>query len=385
MLTQFARAPVGATAPAHPRAALLEQRLSRFRAEVQPRVRALAAEHKWIADLAMSFPAVLFALARPRRAATTEATLPLVRSGAPLSVIAQSAGAPLWMRAFPPEAFATPIPALPDSASFRRRIANHLPPSWRDAPRWMEVVGEAFDTADEDTALWFAREAPLKEQRGKGYKRRLINQNRRLVALWAWHSTQIDPARAFITAPWRSEMKWKAARDAASQWLNKLHLPLYLGEGEIADTWLKDDEVDGYAFIALRTRGDVLAEAEAMSHCVAGYGQDLADNYTRLWSVRRNGERVATLALDTGMGPLPQIRELSGPSNAAAPLDMWIAARRWLYQQDGPDADVERFQTKLAAPDDAAWRRLWRPYWLAKRRIPPWMPLNPASSTLYNL
>lgn len=385
MLTQFARAPVSATAPARSNAALLEHRLSKFHAEVQPRVRPLAAEHLWIADLALSFPALLFALARPRHAATADAALRLVKSGAPLATVAQSAGVPLWMRAFPPEAFDTLIPALPDSPSFRRRIVNHLPSNWREAPKWMEIVGEAFDTADEDIALWFAREAPLKEKRAKSYKRRNVNQHRRLVALWAWCSMHVDPAQSFIATPWRSEMQWKAARDAASQWLSALYLPLYLGDRPIADTWLNDGEVDGYEFIALRTRNDVLQEAQAMSHCVAGYGQDLADNYTRLWSVRRNGERVATLALDAGASSLPQIRELSGPSNAQVSLAMLIAARRWLHSQDALDVDVKRFHAILAEPDGDAWRRLWRHYWLAKRRIPAWLPLKPATHVLYQL
>jgi hypothetical protein len=94
---------------------------------------------------------------------------------------------------------------------------------------------------------------------------------------------------------------------------------------------------------------------------------------------------VATLALDSGLGPLPQFRELSGPSNAAVPLDMWIAARRWLYSQDKPDVDVKRFEAIWAKPDRDVWRRLWRPYWLAKQRIPSWLPLNPKASTLYDL
>jgi hypothetical protein len=29
-------------------------------------------------------------------------------------------------------------------------------------------------------------------------------------------------------------------------------------------------------------------------------------------------------------------------------------------------------------PDIAAWRKLWRPYWCAKRRLPAWLPLTPS-------
>ncbi|MEZ5959182.1 MAG: hypothetical protein R3C30_01975 [Hyphomonadaceae bacterium] len=385
MFTQIARAPESATAPARPRAALLESRLSNFRAEVQPRVRALAAEHNWIADLAISFPAVLFALAFPRQRGASEEATRLVINGAPLAAVAQNAGVPLWLRNFPPEAFETPLLALPDSPDFRRRIANHLPKSWRAAPTWLDHVAKATETADEEIALWFARETPLKEKRTKTYKQRVQNQHRRLVALWAWHTRHADPALMPNPTPWRSEMQWKAAITAALDWRDALLLPLYLGDGHLADTWLEDGTVDGYSFAALRSQTDVRAEADAMKHCVARYGADLADNYVRLWSVRRDGERVATLSLEALNGPLPQIRELSGPMNAAVPIEMWIATRRWLMSQDKPDLDVTRFQTKIAQADPRVWRRMWRPYWVAKGRIPSWLPLKPDTTSLYLL
>jgi hypothetical protein len=385
MFTQTARAPESATAPARPRAALLESRLSNFRPAVQPRVRALAAEHVWIADLAISFPAVLFALAFPSKREAREAALRLVTSGAPLAAVAQSARVPLWLRNFLPQAFETPLLALPDSPDFRRRIANHLPKSWRTAPKWLENVAKATETADEEVALWFAREAPLKEERAKTFKRRPRNQHKRLVAFWAWHSRHADPSHTPNPTPWRSEMQWKAALSAALDWRDALFLPLHLGDDHLADTWLEDGIVDEYSFVALRSQADVKAEAEAMKHCVARYGADLADNYVRLWSVRRDGERVATLSLETVNGPLPQIRELAGPMNAAVPIEAWIATRRWLLSQDRPDLDVTRFQTKVARVDGRSWRRMWRPYWIAKQRIPSWLPLTPDTPAIYAL
>jgi len=385
MFTEIVRAPPSAIAPARSNAALIESRLSKFRAAVQPRVRALAAEHKWVADLALSFPAVLFALAVPHRAESAATALRLVVSGAPLATVAQSAGVPLWLRSFPAEAFETAIAPLPDTPDFRRRIANHLPKNWRVAPDWLKHVAKAAETADDDIALWFARETPTKERRSKSYKRRRVQQHRRLVALWAWYSTHVDPADSYIALPWRSEMQWNAAKDAALQWLDALFLPLFVGGSGVADTWLEDGEVDGYTFTALRTGLELQAESAAMNHCVARYGQDLADNYVRVWSVRRDGERVATLSLRSEFGSLPQIRELAGPANAVVPIDMHIAARRWLYSQDTPNVDLKRFETKSGAMDSVFWRQLWRRYWLAKKRIPQWLPLQPSIGALYAL
>jgi hypothetical protein len=33
----------------------------------------------------------------------------------------------------------------------------------------------------------------------------------------------------------------------------------------------------------------------------------------------------------------------------------------------------------------AIWTELWKPYWLAKRRIPSWLPLVPTRDTLSDL
>jgi hypothetical protein len=89
---------------ARPEGDAIERRLARYRPEIQPPVRRLAARHAWIADLALSFPALLFALAVPRKGTDADAAARLVMSGAPLARAAMAAGAPMWMRSFPHEA-----------------------------------------------------------------------------------------------------------------------------------------------------------------------------------------------------------------------------------------------------------------------------------------
>ena len=374
MLTHLERVPVDAKPAARPAAPLIERRPSLYRAEAQPRVRALAARHPWLADLAASFPALLFALAFPRVRADAEDALRLIINGAPLIDAARRAGVPMWLRSFPPQAFASRLPILPDDQEFRRRIANHPPRSWKLAPRWIENVAIAAECADADIALWFAREAPLKDKKKKPrYAPR--TDNRRLVALWAWYSRHA-PDAGHVRTPWREELQWKGAMSSALSWRDRLELIFFLGEDGIADPWLEDGMADGYAFIALRTAHDVDAESAAMKHCVRVYGPSIANNTYRAFSVRKHGERVATLALRAPR-PLPEIVEISGHMNERAPIDVWLAARRWLYAQAAAPLDTKRFSYRRAEYAAARWRRVWRPYWLAKRRIPAWLPLAP--------
>lgn len=384
MLTHPERVPADAKPAARPAASLIERRLSLYRAEVQPCVRALAVRHPWLADLAASFPALLFALAFPRVRADAEDACRLVISGAPLAHIAQRARVPMWLRTFPAQAFAAPLPILPDNHDFRRRVANHLPASWKLAPRWIEDIGLAFQTADDEIALWFAREAPLKNKKKPRYARKRPRHYRRRVALWAWYSRHA-PDQTCMPTPWRAELEWKAAVTAAHDWISAETLALYLGDSAIADPWLEDGLIDGYAFIALRTAADIEAEAAAMKHCIRTYGASIAGNDYRLFGVRRQGVRVATLALSADNCPMPNIVEISGLENSAVSNEVWLAARRWLHAQDAREIDAKRLDYREAKFNAAAWRKLWRPYWLAKRRIPVWLPLAPSDTAFYAL
>jgi hypothetical protein len=61
----------------------------------------------------------------------------------------------------------------------------------------------------------------------------------------------------------------------------------------------------------------------------------LAHNRSRLWSVRRNGERVATLRIACRYrDPLLNIVELKSAGNADVPRELWWAARQWLHMHD---------------------------------------------------
>jgi hypothetical protein len=385
MSTQLQLAHAGENAPVRAQTGLIERRLSKFRAEVQPRVRSLAAQHRWIADLAGSFPALLFALAVPRKAADAEAALRLVVNGAPLATIAAHARVPLWLRAFPPQAFATALPELPDSPDFRRRIANHAPKTWRVAPRWLDGIALGWHVGDEEIALWFAREG-LPQPKRRRFVRKPPQDYRRLVALWAWFSKH-ERHRAFtsIRTPWVSEMQWKTALAKAHAWSDALELSLFLGDGSLCDAWRDEKTVYGYEFVPLRSALDVDFEAAEMRHCVRSYGACIASNSIRLWSIRKDGQRVATMSLASSSGPLPSIREISSHANKPPPDEVWLAARRWLYAQDDKQVDAAHYQHKKADFDARVWRALWRPYWVAKRRIPDWLPLHPSQRAFRDL
>ena len=369
MLSHTARPrdPAGADQPR----ALVERRLRRYSAAAQTAVRTAARTHVRVADLAVSFPVLLFALAMPRRELDPACALTAVIDGRPLADVAQAAGVPLWLRRLPVDALAKPLPLLPDGDLFRQRIANHLPRSPKLAPIWLDAVSFAAQVAHEPFAIWIARALTRNAKEVK------LGQLRHL-GLWAWFS--IHPGTTghqLMPRPWQPAMSFKRALKAAWEWHTRVELHINLGEAPIADMWLSAGFVGNYEFLPLRCTDDIVAEAGAMENCLETFGDNLAHNRSRLWGVRVNGQRVATLQLAQHAGdPLVTIRQLKGERNREVPVEVWWAARQWLHRHDLPSIDMRRHPWGKASLDDAAWRSLWKPYWMAKRRIPTWLPLK---------
>jgi hypothetical protein len=362
------------------RSDLLERRLRRYHPRFQGTVRALAMQHSRIADLAASFPALLFALAAPRPGLDPARALARVIDGCALAEAAAAADLPLWLRKLPPEAFARPIARLPDGELFRRQIANHLPRSPKLAPSWLQAVADVAELAHEPAAVWIARELVREPRRVKPARLRLLS-------LWSWFSVQQATfGNELIDHRWTPDMRIGSALEAADDWRMMIALHVNLGPQPISDMWLQAGRVAGYDFWPLTSTAAIAEEAKAMRNCLNTYGYNLAHNRSRLWSVRRNGERIATLKVACRYrDPLPNIVELRGAGNADVPREAWWAARQWLHTHDLSQIDMKRRKWDTAPLDRAMWLSLWRPYWLAKRRIPDWLPIAPSRDALNTL
>lgn len=359
------------------RSDLLERRLRRYHPRFQGAVRTLALRHARIADLAASFPALLFALAVPRPGLDPARAIASVIDGLALAEAAAAADIPLWLRKLSPEAFARPILRLPDGELFRRQIANHLPRSPTLAPTWLQLVADASELAHEPMAAWIARE--FAREPGRVNPARL-----RRIGLWAWFSSQpVTLGRDLIERPWTPDMRIDAARSAADDWRTVVALHVNLGRLPIADMWLRSGLMAGYEFMPLDSIAAITAEAKAMRNCLNTYGQNLAHNRSRIWSIRKDGKRVATLRIALSYrDPLPNIVELKGPGNVEVSRELWWAARQWLHRHDLSQIDMRERHWGTTPLDRESWMSLWRPYWLAKRRIPDWLPIAPSRKAL---
>lgn len=341
--------------------------VQRFPVSVRREVRRLIRSSPRIADLVTVFPGMLYVLAARRGTIASRLNaIALIEGGAQLKIVARALDLPMWLRRLPPEAFEALPSSVPKSEGFGRRIASRLPTHASESAFWLESVLFAERACHEDFAIWLAGQQIFATD---GDAEKLIA----VVAAYAWYSGQPEAAaHKLIVVPWRQEIAFDTALCAAKSWFNRLRLVLQLAPGVVTDPWLKPGSANGYTFEPLMDHMAILAEAHAMQNCADQYGERIVRDKCRLYSVRRNGARIATLEAgphqrETGV---LAINQLKARHNMAASTEVWQAAYTWMAGQP-----VLKRLPAIANPervfDQAAWERLMQPY-RAEHAGAPW-------------
>jgi hypothetical protein len=351
--------------------ASVESAIRRFAPALRRDVRKLVRAEPRAGDLASVFPGLLAALALRRGGPDLcrEAT-GLIAKGAQLKIVARALDVPMWMRRLPPDAFNHGLPAaLPHSERFGRRIAVRMPAHFEDSALWLSSVLFAERAVSEDFAAWIAQQRIFTE-RGRAEDMLAV------LAAYAWFSAERETeASKLIAVPWRPEIAFDTALCAAKSWLNRIRLVLQLAPGVITDAWLQAGVANGHSFEPLLDHREILAEAQAMQNCADQYAERVARHRCRLFSVRRAGNRVATLevAHHPRETSFLAIMQLKARHNMGAPTEVWQAAYAWMAAQSELRAISPLLQmNQQLAFDQAAWRGLIAPYRAAKDGA-PWL------------
>lgn len=369
------RAGLTARAATAPTAA--ERRIRLFETRWQPAIRQLAAADGRIADLAVSFPALLFALAHPRRGLDVRPALDKVLAGAPLAAIAADLGVPMWLRPLQPALLRAPLPALPDGLLFRRQIANHLPRRAKSATQWFEAVAEAARWGEPDfvvwcARVWCAREAPTGAP--------IEDHDIAYLALWHFFSQRPESeAGLCVDRRWGPTIGWDAAVTAARSFRRTVMTKVLLGAIPVEDPWLQPATVGDFKFVPLLSAAAIIEEASAMDNCVRDFAGRVSGGRYRVWSVQRNGERLATIGFKiTPLHPFVIIDQVKAKSNRRPEPEVLAAVHGWFEGLQQIRRDTwGRLSPEVDARRPKVWRALWRPYWLERRRLPAWLPLSP--------
>lgn len=308
-----------------------------------------------VEDLADTFPALLFALATGygsvrRRQAAFEAVV----TGQPLKLAAALLELPLWLRRLPAQAFAQPLPVLPQDDEFAAAAANRIPDIPREAAVWFERIVVSHRLVGRDFALWCLREPRILPPHTS-------DEDMQWLLAWSWAS--LKPAfagHALLRASWAPAIGWKRARDEVAIWRKRIDLVGALAGGP-RDPWFADTSLSGFDIVALRSVEDFVTESTSMENCLDQYAAHLAYGRVRIFSVRREGRPIAdvevTLKPDDAMSPC--VSQIRGPRNRRAPPAVWQVVHAWLAGQ--------AFRPLDTAPTSAqatreAFRRFWEPY-----------------------
>jgi hypothetical protein len=381
--TRF-KAPLSANVRTPARTSLIQRQLARYCARLQPRVRALASRDTRLADLAVSYPALLFALAVPRRGIDPAPIIAGVINGEPLTMLSAAAGLPVWLRRLPPEAFVRAIAPLPDGDAVRRHIPNHIPKSAKELPEWLDAVAEAYSVGDERIALWIAGE---KRRDPKAIKPRLL----RRTCLWAWISYHAsnDP-QTLIVKQWQPSMSFTKANQTARTWLSSINIKAHTREQYLKELWIEPATINGFDLVPLQTAHDFAEEAEAMNNCLADYAHNIEAYGGKVWSVRKNDVRMATLEIRRDACRQIYVFQLVGNSNNDPAAAEMAAVVRWVQTcaRVSPIAPPVPDQSNDPIEEPrkrAIWIGVWRTYWRAKRRVPMWLPIGYSCEALNEL
>ena len=335
-----------------------ERRMRRLNAFPQPYrkyVAGLTSCAPAVEDLADSFPAMLFAMATGygsvrRRQAAFEAVV----SGHSLRVAAACLELPLWLRRLPAQAFAQPLPVLPQDEEFTSAAVSRVPDLPRDAAVWFERIVVAQRLAGRDFALWCLREPRLLPPHTS-------DEDMQWLLAWAWSSlTPGFEGHPLLRASWSPSIGWKRARDEVAIWRKRIDLVGALA-GAPRDTWFRDATLSGFDIVGLRSVEDFVTESVAMENCLDQYAAHLAYGRVRIFSVRKDGRPIADVevTLKPDDANAPSISQIRGPRNRRAPPAVWQAVHAWLAGQSFRPLDTS--PTSAQATRDA-FRRFWEPY-----------------------
>jgi hypothetical protein len=253
----------------------------------------------------------------------------LVVAGARLRDVAGAMGIPMALRHIKSGAAHLASDILCRHPELLRALPDTVPSS----RIWLRVLSWAHDRAGAEFAEWAVRQLPQIPG--------TLNQVGGVlgdIADWVRPGMPPDPlrpmpaGREFVVRPFTPSMSLETAMRLSADWHEAVTNNLDGPNSAFPRPWYPAARLGDYEILPIEDAASLYQEGTAMHHCVGTYGDKVQRGNLYVYSIRRNGERVATLALGRheGQAYLEQIR---GPCNMGPPESIVAAVRRWLHAQ----------------------------------------------------
>ena len=146
-----------------------------------------------------------------------------------------------------------------------------------------------------------------------------------------WVCAREGSGREFVTRSFTPAMGLKAATQASQEWHEAVATHADCRQDlELPSPWFPAAKQGRFDIIPIATAGDLYREGQAMHHCVATYADRVREGACYVFSVRRSGERVATVSLFRH-GARVLIEQVRGPCNSTPTTAIMTAVRQWLH------------------------------------------------------
>ncbi len=221
------------------------------------------------------------------------------------------------------------------SATFCQRpeLLHFMPETLPRLRIWLQVVGWAHHRVDADFAEWTARHSPK-------ISGNLNEVGSFLSDLADWvrgSATEGDELEAmgrrqFVVRPFVPTMSLKTVTRLSAGWHEAVASHMDGPQFGFPPPWYPAANCGAYEILPIDNSASLYREGAAMHHCVGSYADEVKRGGIYVYSIRRGGKPLATLALArNGRGASPI--QLRGPCNAQPPKEIAAIVRRWLRAQ----------------------------------------------------
>jgi PcfJ-like protein len=249
----------------------------------------------------------------------------LVDCGARLRDVAAVLNIPMALRHFKPGVAHLATEVFCQHPEF----LNFLPATTHKQRIWLLVVNWAFNKVNPDFGRWAARHVPEIPGRRQQEVGSFISD------LADWVRAE-GPSRQFVIRPFRSSMSLNTVTTLSAEWHEAVAAAMDGPAATFPPPWYAAAKIGDFDIVPIDNSAALYREGAAMHHCVGTFTDAVQSGSLYVYSVRRDGQRVATLAIERDpTSTKAQLGQLRGPCNAQPPKALILAVQRWLRAQ-GP-------------------------------------------------
>lgn len=172
-----------------------------------------------------------------------------------------------------------------------------------------------------DFIKWVIKQVPTMPVMGKHESIRMLSN----MADWVFSNMDLGIKK------FNEKISYSTAVKRSNDWHMAMSL---LHKSKIKNTVfspppIEGTVVDGYEIIPLICTHDLIDEGNIMNHCVGGYTSFVLNGHSYVYSIRKDGHRIATLDINP---KIKIINQLQGPENTSVDKKVTKIITKWIKQ-----------------------------------------------------